>query len=84
MRGRVTPAYSMSLVLSMEPFIQEVADKSWTKFRKYTAAGQSIDLSKWVSYFTFDVVGQLAMRGELRFVENESDVSNIIISLHSG
>ena len=84
LRGRVSSAYSMSSVLTMEPFIQEVADKGWAKFRKYAGTGQHIDLSQWVSYFTFDVVGQLAMGGELGFLEKEEDVDSIISSIHSG
>jgi hypothetical protein len=54
------------------------------KFRKSAVANQPIDLSEWLNYFTFDVVGQLAMGGELGFVEKEADVSSIISSIHNG
>ena len=83
LRGRISSVYAMSSVLTMEPFIQEVADKCWTKFRKYARTGQHIDLSQWMSCFTFDVIRQLAMGGELGFVEKEEDVDSIISSIHS-
>jgi hypothetical protein len=67
LRGRVASAYSMSPVLSMESFIQEVVDKCRMEFRKYASAGHAINLSNWASYFTFDVLGTLAMGGELGF-----------------
>ena len=68
----------------MEPFIQEVAAKCWEKLRKYANAGRPINLSDWVAFFTFDVVGQLSMGGELGFLEKEVDVDRIIGSIHSG
>ena len=74
----------MSAVVSTEPFIQEMADKLWAKFRKYAGEAQPVDLSEWVTYFTFDVVGTLAMGGELGFIAKGADVDNIISSLHSG
>lgn len=84
LRGRVSATYSMSSILAMEPFIQEVADKIWSKFYDFAKSGQTLDLAKWVSYFTFDVVGQLSLGGEIGFVERGEDVDNIISAIHIG
>jgi hypothetical protein len=74
----------MTSMLAMEPYIQEVAGKTWAKFRAFADAGKVIDLGEWVPYFTFDVVGQLALGGEIGFVERGEDVDNIISSIHIG
>jgi hypothetical protein len=59
-------------------------DKCWVKFRKYASAGQPVSLSDWASYFTFDVVGALAVGAELDFVEKRGRCDNIIFPLHHG
>lgn len=52
LRSRVSAAYSMTSILSMEPFIQQVADKTRAKFRGFADSGRVIDLAEWVPYFT--------------------------------
>jgi cytochrome P450 len=84
LRSRVTAAYSMSSMLSMESLIQDVANQGWTKFRSLVAKGQPIELDKWVSYFTFDVVGTLALGGPLGMIQQGKDVDGIIGSIHDG
>ncbi len=84
LRGRVALQYSMSSILPMEPFVQQTMDKLWSKFRKFAAAGQPIDMGDWVNYFAFDVVGELAMGGELGFLEQGKDVDGIIDGIHGG
>ncbi len=84
LRSRVSAAYSMTSILSMEPYVQEVADKTWTKFRGFADSRQIIDLGKWIPYFTFDVVGQLSLGGEIGFVERGEDVDDVISSIHTG
>lgn len=84
LRSRVTAAYSMSSMLSMENLIQDTANQGWAKFRELVARGQPIELDKWVSYFTFDVVGTLALGGPLGMLQQEKDVDGIIGSIHDG
>jgi cytochrome P450 len=84
LRSRVSAAYSMTSILAMEPYIQEVADKTWAKFRGFADSGQIIDFGEWIPYFTFDVVGQLSLGGEIGFVERGEDVDDIISSIHIG
>ena len=46
LRARVSAAYSMSSILAIEPFSQEVADKTWSKFRSFAKTNQAIDLDE--------------------------------------
>lgn len=84
LRSRVSHAYSMSSILSMEPFIQEVASELWGRFRGLSKSSEPIPLHQWGNYFAFDVVGQLALGGKIGFVKRGEDVSGIIKSIHDG
>ncbi|CAI7613738.1 unnamed protein product [Penicillium pancosmium] len=84
LRSRVSSAYSMSSILSMEPFIQDVASELWGRFREFSRSAESVPLHLWGNYFAFDVVGQLALGGKIGFVERGEDVSGIIKSIHDG
>ena len=84
LRGRVSGAYSISSVLAMEPDIQQLAEKCWSKFREHANSGEPIDISQWASYFSFDVISQLGMGGALGFLDKGGDVDEVITSVHGG
>ncbi|GAD99962.1 hypothetical protein NECHADRAFT_55911 [Paecilomyces variotii No. 5] len=84
LRSRVSSAYSMSSILSMEPFIQEVASELWGRFREFSKSSEPVPLHSWANYFAFDVVGQLALGGRIGFVEHGEDIGGIIKSIHDG
>lgn len=84
LRSRVSNAYSMSSILSMEPFIQEVASELWDRFREFSKSSDAVPLHLWGNYFAFDVVGQLALGGKIGFVEHGEDIGGIIKSIHDG
>jgi cytochrome P450 len=83
-RSRVSGAYSMSAILSLEPLIQKVADECWQKFGEFADQSNPVPMHEWGNYFAFDVVGQLAMGGKLGFLEQGKDVDGIIKSIHDG
>ena len=74
----------MSSMLSMEPFIQKVADTNWRKFRELAGRGQPIEINKWTNFFAFDVVATLALGEPLDMLGQEEDVRGLIGSLHDG
>ncbi|KIV98381.1 uncharacterized protein PV09_09786 [Verruconis gallopava] len=84
LRSRVSSAYSMTSVLAMEPFIQQVADECWRKFSEFADTNQPVPMHQWGNYFAFDVVGTLAMGGKIGFIEQGRDVDGIIRSIHDG
>ncbi|OQE40057.1 hypothetical protein PENCOP_c006G00339 [Penicillium coprophilum] len=84
LRSRVSNAYSMSSILSMEPFIQEVASELWGRFREFSKSSERVPLHLWGNYFAFEVVGQLSLGGKIGFVERGEDVDGIIKSIHDG
>lgn len=74
----------MSSVLSMEPLIQDVANTNWRKFKELVLRGKPVPIDTWANFFTFDVVGQLSLGGQLGMLEQERDVDGIIRSIHDG
>jgi hypothetical protein len=84
LRSRVTGAYSMSDILSMEPLIQEIMDLSWKKPGELADTDQIVFMDKWVNYFAFDAVARIGMGGPLGFLEQGQDVNGIIRSIHDG
>ncbi|KAI0120146.1 cytochrome P450 [Nemania sp. FL0031] len=83
-RSRVASAYSMTSMLSMEPLVQDVLDLNLTRLIGFVDRGEVVHIDKWVNFFTFDVVGQLAMGGMIGFLEQGRDVNGIIQSVHDG
>lgn len=83
-RGRVSGTYSMSAILTMEDLIAEVMDLNLAKLTEVAKTPKSIRLDQFVNYFTFDVVGQLAMGGPIGFLDQQRDVHGIIQSIHDG
>ncbi|KAF5672039.1 cytochrome p450 [Fusarium heterosporum] len=84
LRSRVSSAYSMTSILTMEPLIQEVMNLNLKKLGELADETNYFSLDKMVNYFTSDVVGQLAIGGKIRFLEHGQDVGGIIQSIHDG
>ncbi|KAI1131093.1 cytochrome P450 [Nemania abortiva] len=83
-RSRVSGAYSMTSMLSMEPLIQDVLNLNLTRLVGFADKGEVVQIDKWVNFFTFDIVGQLAMGSMIGFLEQGRDVNGIIQSVHDG
>ncbi|KAJ9137166.1 cytochrome P450 [Pleurostoma richardsiae] len=84
LRSRVSSAYSMTAILSMEPLVQEVLALNLKRLTEFADKQEVVYIDKWANYFTFDVVGQLAMGGMIGFLEEGRDVNGIIRSIHDG
>jgi cytochrome P450 len=82
--GRVSSTYSMSAILAMEHLIADVVHLNLAKLTELAKGAKPIRLDQFVNYFTFDVVGQLAMGGPIGFLEQGRDVNGIIQSIHDG
>lgn len=74
----------MTAILAMEPLVQEVQDLNLKKLGEFADRNETVSIDKWANFFTFDVVGQLAMGGTIGFLEQGKDVDGIIRSIHDG
>jgi len=84
LRKRVSAAYSMSNILSVESRIQEVADSLWDKFDEKARNHETISMHQWADYFAYDVVGKLTLGIPIGFIKEEKDVKRLISSIHLG
>jgi cytochrome P450 len=82
-RKRVTAAYSMSTICTLEPKINHITQAVWSKFRDIAKTGHVIDLQEWTTYYASDVVCQLGLGTPLGFVEKGGDVNGILNSIHT-
>lgn len=72
------PAYALSSILQSEPQIDNV----WIKFLdwmdKFAQTGKPMDLDRYLSYATLDVIGEVLFSKPFGFIENGSDIKGAI------
>lgn len=82
LRRRVSTTYTMSAVLATEPKLQVVLDSLWERFDEFAKTKQPINLTKWSSYLTYDVVGTLCISEPLGFIRDRGDKIGFISGVH--
>ncbi|KAK8071296.1 hypothetical protein PG997_011499 [Apiospora hydei] len=75
---RLAPAYALSNVIKSEPAIDETAGMFLSWLDEYAASQNPMDLDKFFSYLTFDVVGEITFSRHFGFLEQGKDVGNSI------
>lgn len=83
LRKRVSNAYSMSTILSLEHTMQPLLDNVWAKFRDIANEGRTIDMQQWANYLAYDVVTRLGVGEASGFVQAGADLRSIIKTLHT-
>lgn len=73
----------MSAVLATEPKVQVVLNSLWERFDEFARMKQPINLTKWSSYFTYDVVGTLCISEPLGFIRDRGDKIGFISGVHN-
>ncbi|KAI1658729.1 cytochrome P450 [Daldinia decipiens] len=71
-------AYSPTSVLAYEPAVDECITLLLYQIEKLAEEKKPIDLGEWMSYYTFDVIGQLSFSKMFGFLEKGCDVDKII------
>lgn len=69
---------SVSSVQNYEVYLRKRISQLLLKLEKKT----SVDLSSWLSFFSFDFMGDLAFGGAFKLVENEGDTHGYIKVMH--
>lgn len=81
-RRCVNSAFAMSALVSYEPLVNDTVDVFIQKTKEYYVdSGSSCDMSQWLQYFAFDVIGGLTWSERLGFIERNGDVDGIIAFL---
>ncbi|KAH7066850.1 benzoate 4-monooxygenase cytochrome-like protein P450 [Paraphoma chrysanthemicola] len=84
LRRVVSHAYSLSTLLDYEPLVDSCTSFFLQRTEDlFAKTGQVCDLSTWVQYLAFDVIGEITWSKRLGFVEQNKDFSNIIHTVNS-
>ena len=75
----VSNAYSMTTLLSFEPYVDTTMDVFCRQLRsRFADTGHPCDLGVWLQMFAFDVIGELTFSRRLGFLESGEDVNGVM------
>ncbi|PYH32924.1 cytochrome P450 [Aspergillus neoniger CBS 115656] len=77
----VSAAYSMSTVAEFEPFVDSTIRTFFARLDGFAAKRSVFDISTWLQYYAFDVIGEMTFSKRLGFLQQGRDVKGIIMSL---
>lgn len=60
-RRRVSSLYSMSALVTYEPFVDACNATIKEKFNGFAARGESFDVAQWMKFYAFDVIGEITV-----------------------
>lgn len=58
-RRNVANAYALSTLLGMEEYVDQCSTLLLRQFAKFAKTKEIVDISPWLQYYAFDVVGEL-------------------------
>ncbi|KAK6839281.1 cytochrome P450 [Apiospora arundinis] len=75
---RLAPGYAMSNVIKSEPAINETIEVFLDWLDSFASSKKPMDLDKFFTYLTFDIVGEVTFSRKFGFLEQGIDVGNSI------
>ncbi|CAG8050184.1 unnamed protein product [Penicillium olsonii] len=82
LRRPVAQKFSMSSIKALEPFANECTNIFVDAMRDLE--GQCVDLSVWLQWYAFDVIGAITFQRRFGFMEKRQDVEGMIDALDKG
>jgi hypothetical protein len=73
-RRNVANAYSLATLLGMEEYVDQCSTLLLRAFEKFAQTKQAVDISPWLQYYAFDVVGELGFGKKFGFIEAGKDI----------
>lgn len=61
MRRKVASLYSMTSLVSYEPYVDNCVDLLNDHFNKFAESSSDIDLAHWLQCYAFDVIGEITV-----------------------
>lgn len=61
MRRKVAAMFSMSSLVSYEPYVDHCVDLFYDRLQKFAAEGKIINLGNWMQFFAFDAVSMITV-----------------------
>ncbi|KAF4827585.1 Pisatin demethylase [Colletotrichum tropicale] len=81
MRRQVANVYSMSNMVSYEPYVDECTDIFATRFTEFSENGRVIDLGHWFQCYALDVIGKITFSKRFGCLDDGGDPQGVIKAL---
>lgn len=80
-RKRFQGMYSLSSLLSYEPYVDRCVDIFLDKLSAFSKSGKTMDLAHWFQCYAFDALGEITYSERFGFLDNGSDIAGTITAL---
>ncbi|KAI4957492.1 hypothetical protein J4E86_004630 [Alternaria arbusti] len=80
-RRQYQSAYTMSSLVSYEPYVDECTDLFSQRLQEVASAGAYADMGHWLQCYAFDVIGLITYSKRLGFLDRGEDIRGVIAAL---
>lgn len=80
-RRQYQSTYSMSSLVTYEPYVDECADLFNQRLQEVASAGAYADMGHWLQCYAFDVIGLITYSKRLGFLDQGEDIRGVIAAL---
>ncbi|TGJ87215.1 hypothetical protein E0Z10_g1517 [Xylaria hypoxylon] len=77
-RRQLQNTYSMTSLVSYEPYVNQCADIFSRRLCELGEAGVSVDMGHWMQCYAFDVIGQITFGKRIGFLDRGADIQGIM------
>ncbi|KAF4933384.1 Pisatin demethylase [Colletotrichum fructicola] len=77
-----TNAYSMTSLISYEPYVDECGSLFAQRLSEFSKAGATIDIGHWFQCYAFDTIALMTYGKRLGFLDRGEDVAHVIDNLN--
>ncbi|KAI1110951.1 cytochrome P450 [Nemania sp. NC0429] len=77
-RRQLQNMYSMSSLVSYEPYVDECSDIFSQRLSEMSEAGTLVDIGHWLQCYAFDVIGQITYGKRVGFLDRGEDIQSIM------
>ncbi|SCO16221.1 related to pisatin demethylase cytochrome P450 [Fusarium fujikuroi] len=75
--------YSMSSLISYEPYVDECADLFVQRLSEISQTGLPLDMGHWLQCYAFDVIGLITYGKRLGFLDSGKDIGGVMEALEA-
>jgi cytochrome P450 len=81
-RRQVASMYSLTSLISYEPYVDTCVELLLAKFRESADQRQTFNLMDWMQYYAFDVIGEITFGKSFGMMKDGHDASGILENIH--
>ncbi|PYI05219.1 cytochrome P450 [Aspergillus sclerotiicarbonarius CBS 121057] len=80
-RRKVASMYSMSAMVSYEPYVDDCIRRFFAQLDSFSKAGSTVDLGHWLQCFAFDTISEITYGERFGFLDQGEDINNLMANL---